>query len=92
MNIERARQITLKELKNSGYPFEERLSKSTGSVYYKIFSSKESLLFRISDHQTNKNVITFRVDHRMDEKNLLKFVRNRVKDLSCRTTKSLLGI
>lgn len=92
MTIENACQVTLKELKKSGYPFKEIKSKSTDSVYYEIHSATEKLLFRIANHKTDKNIITFRVDHKSDNKNLLQFIHNRIKDLSYRSTKRLLGL
>lgn len=92
MTIENACQITLKELQKSGYPFKEIKSKSTDSVYYEIHSASDKLLFRIANHKTDKNIITFRIDHNHDVKNLLQFVQNRIKDLSYRSTKRLLGL
>lgn len=92
MTIQQARQITLHELKKCGYSFKEIQSKSTNSLYFRIESSKESLLFRISDHQTYKDVCTFRIDHKTNDNKLKNFIKNRVYDLSYRNTKKILGI
>lgn len=87
-----ARSIILKELSKSGYEYKEINSKSTDSMYYKISSGESSLLFRISDHPTQKDVITFRIDKHKNRENLQKFVKNRISDLSYRVTKTFLGL
>ncbi len=92
MSFNEAKAIILKEISKSGYKLREHNSKTTNSFYFEISSSCASLLFRVSDHSTGKNVITFRVDHKTNRDNLLRFVKNRISDLSARTTKKLLGI
>lgn len=92
MTLEKACQFTINELKKSGYCFEETKSKTTNSVYYKLFSATNNLIFRISDHNTGTKIITFRIDCSNDFNNLIRFVQKRIKDLSYRSTKQLLGI
>lgn len=84
--------IIRQELKKSGYRYEERNSISTDSIYFKIYSGDQSLLFRVADHNTNKDVITLRVDHRTNEKIVRNFIRNRIDNLSYRVVKSHLGM
>lgn len=85
-------QIVFKEAKKAGYVVEERKSVSTSSVYYTVSSGKYSLLFRVADHKTKSNVITFRVDHKSTLANLENFVKNRLKDLSYRKLRAILGM
>lgn len=88
-----ARSIITKELSKSGYEYREINSKTTDSMYYRISSGETSLLFRISDHPTQKDVITFRIDkHKNNKDNLQKFIKNRISDLSYRVTKTFLGL
>lgn len=93
MTYQDAARIINQELKKSSYNYEEIKSKTTNSLYYKIYSSSESLIFRVSDHNSKKNILTYRIDkHKNNNNNLKKFVQNRVKDLQVRTVKSLLGV
>ena len=62
MSYEQVAQMIFKEAKKAGYVVEERKSVSTNSIYYTIHSGKCSLMFRVSDHSTNSNVITLRID------------------------------
>ena len=95
MNYQAISNIVIPELKKSGYRYEEIKSVSTSSIYYKIYSGDESLLFRISDHKTSKDIKTFRIDVGTDKKNstkLVLFVKNRIADLSYRKVRSYLGM
>lgn len=92
MTINQARQITLNELKKSGYNFKEIQSKSTTSYYYTIWSESGKMIFRIADHCTKKNIITFRIDHKTSCDKMQNFVKARVKDLTVRNTKKILGL
>lgn len=85
-------QIVFKEAKKAGYVVEERKSVTTSSVYYTVKSDTCSLLFRVADHKTRSNVITFRVDYKSTLTNLENFVKNRMKDLGHRRLKLALGI
>ena len=78
---------------NSKCEYEEIISVSTNSIYYKIGSGDNTLLFRISDHKTHKRIATFRTDiGSANSKKLEMFVKNRVNDLKYRRVKSILGI
>lgn len=92
MTLEHAKAIVDKELRRSGYSFVFRESKSTSSCYYKIEGSRDtSLMFRISDHNTNKNVLSFLVTEHQSEAQLVNFVDNRIRDFKKRHLKALLG-
>lgn len=92
ISYDQVSQIVFKEAKKAGYVVEERKSVSTSSVYYTVSSGKYSLLFRIADHKTKSNVITFRIDHKSSIGNLENFVKNRIKDLGYRKLKAVLGM
>ena len=93
MNINEIKKIIYEKVKKKGCFLEERKSNTTGSWYFKIFmSDKISLLFRISDHKTKKDIITLRVDHKISRDVVTRFVNNRCDDLKYRHLKSLLGI
>lgn len=80
-------------LAESQCEYEEIISVSTKSIYYRIGSGDNTLLFRISDHKTHKRITTFRTDiGKPDNKKLELFVRNRINDLKYRRVKSMLGI
>lgn len=85
-------QIIYKEAKKAGYVVEERRSVSTSSVYYTVKYESCSLLFRVADHKTKSNVITFRIDHKSSLQAAENFVKNRMKDLGHRRLKLLLGM
>lgn len=92
MNYEQVSQIVAKEVKKAGYVVIERRSVSTDSVYYTVKSGEFSLLFRVSDHKTRSDVITFRIDHKFSVANFEHFVKNRIKDLGHRHLKAVLGM
>ena len=91
MSINDIRDIVIKQATSRGYRCEERKSSSTDSWYFKIYSIDTSLLFRVSNHTTRKNVITLRTDRKMRREDVLRFVNNRLDDLSFRRVKSLLN-
>lgn len=91
-NIETIRKAVKAAAQRRGYGLEERKSSSTNSWYFKITSGDESLLFRISDHKTETNVITLRLDKKTSYKNIISFIDNRCNDLSTRIIKKALGI
>ena len=92
MNYEQVSQIIFREVKASGYRVTERKSISTNSVYYTLISDRCQLMFRVSDHKTDSNVITLRVDHKNNEQTTINFIRNRIKDLKYRNLKTILGM
>lgn len=92
MTYETISKIIFKEVEALGYRVTERKSVSTNSVYYTLFSSKSQLMFRVSDHKTDKNIVTLRVDQKGVEKNAIHFIRNRIKDLQYRNLKAVLGM
>ena len=92
MNYEQVSQIVVKEVRKAGYVVVERRSVSTDSVYYTVKSGNFSLLFRVSDHKTKSDVITFRIDHKFSVANFEHFVKNRIKDLGRRQLKAVLGM
>ena len=92
MSYEQISAIVFKEAEAFGYKVTERRSLSTNSVYYTIYAGKVKLMFRVSDHGTNKNVITLRIDHKNVSKIAVSFVKNRIKDLRYRNLKSVLGM
>ena len=85
-------KILENEITRKGYEFRERESASTSSRYFVIRSGPTSLLFRVADHPTKKNVITLRTDHRVTKENVVNFARNRCEDVSRRRVKEVLGI
>ena len=92
MEINEIKQIIEKHVKRKGYRLEERKSISTGSWYFKIYSAEVSLLFRVSDHKTKKDIITLRLDHKLTREAVIRFTNNRCEDLSYRRLKTLLGL
>lgn len=93
LSIEAVTNIIVKELKQSDYAVDVKRmdSKSSQSCYFSIKGdSGVSMLFRISDHPTKKNVMTLRVDKKLNKQQVQRFVHNRVKDLKQRTLKVLL--
>ena len=85
-------KIIEKTVDKKGYDIETRKSISTESVYFKIYSGDYSLLFRISDHATKKDVITLRTDLKLTPEKVEGFARNRCRDLSDRKLKGVLGL
>lgn len=91
-NIETIRKAVRTAAQKRGYELEERKSSTTNSWYFKISTGDESLLFRISDHKTETNVITLRLDKKTSYKNIVGFIDNRCNDLSARVIKKALGL
>lgn len=89
MNFAEITRIIRKEVAKKGYELEERKSTTTNSWYFKIYSGKVSLMFRLSDHNTAKDVITLRTDKKITPKSVEGFVQNRCRDLSDRKMKLL---
>jgi hypothetical protein len=93
LSREQISQIVFKEARKAGYVVEERQSVSTSSIYFTLKSGKTSLLFRVADHATKSDVITFRVNYRSGSTDIFqKFVKNRIRDLGRRTLKAVLGL
>ena len=93
MNINEIKQIVVAQATKLGYKCEDRKSSSTDSWYFKLYASQDvSLLFRVSNHTTQKNIITLRVDKGITRKDVERFVANRCRDLSYRKVKRILGI
>lgn len=93
MNINEVKKIIEETIRRKGYVLRERKSASTGSWYFEILSpSNVSLLFRVSDHGTKKDVITLRLDHRINPDRVRNFADNRCRDLSYRCVKKVLGM
>jgi hypothetical protein len=92
MSQEQVAQIIFKEVKKAGYVVEQHRSISTNSVYYTIYGGKESLHIRVSDHATDKNVITLRLDRKNSVKTVESFIKNRIRDLGYRQLKMSLGL
>lgn len=84
--------IMKKEIERSGYRYKLKQSKISDSFYFTIYSGVVSLYFRISDHRTVKNVLTFRVDKKTDHKKVLSFIKNRISDVGRRHVKITLGV
>ena len=93
MTMPEIKRIIEQQVSKRGYYLEERPSNTTGSWYFKIYASPEvSLLFRVSDHKTQKDVITLRIDRQPKYNDVVSFVNNRCKDLGYRHTKAVLGM
>jgi hypothetical protein len=91
MTYEQVAHIIFKEAKKAGYVVEERKSIKTTSRYYTISSGKCSMLMRVSDHSTNSNVITLRIDRKNTDQTVGNFIKNRLSDLGRRERKLVLG-
>ena len=85
-------KIIKEQIKRKGYDFEERKSTSTNSIYYKVYTTNASILFRVADHSTKSSVITLRIDRKINANIVKGFVENRIKGLGKRTLKSFLNI
>lgn len=84
------REIIKQELNKARMDYREIESKETESVYYKLYLRNTSMLFRISDHPTKKDVSTLRFDHRTSEDNVRRYTRNRIRDAKSRELNALL--
>lgn len=85
-------ETELRSLSDLGYKIEKRPSQSTNSCYFKITNRYTSMIFRISDHKTHKNIMTLRLDKENSEETVKKFVRNRIKDFNRRSCDTVLGL
>lgn len=95
MSINHIKSIIINEIEKSGYvcTSEEKLSKTTKSVYYSLCNQNgTTITFRVSNHSSKKNLITLRFDKKIDEKKVKSFVKNRIEDLQKRNLKKLLGL
>lgn len=92
MSIEQVNQIFNKVTTKRGYSLEVKKSKSTESWYFRICSGEYHLLIRVSDHYTQKDIITLRIDKVKKPQNVESFIINRCNDLSKRKLKSVLGL
>ena len=84
------KDIIKQELNKAKVRYEEINSKETESVYYKIYFDNSSMLFRISDHPTKKDVSTLRFDYRTKEDNVRRYARNRIRDAKQREVGAVL--
>ena len=80
MDLNMAKQIITQELNNTHQDYRIVESKSSNSIYFKIFFGKTSLQFRISDHSTKNDISTLRIDYKSTAKTIINYVRNRIKD------------
>lgn len=78
------RDIIKQELNRARMKYREIESKETESIYYKLYLENTSMLFRISDHPTKKDVSTLRFDYKTSEDNIRRYARNRIKDAKSR--------
>ena len=93
ITLDHALGIIRRELKKSGYEINERKSLTSNSVYFCIKGSSESqLLFRVSDHGTQKNIVTLRVDMAKSEKEIIGFVKNRIMGTQKRALRNFYGM
>ena len=83
------RDTIRQELNRAHVDYREIESKETESVYYKLYLGNTSMLFRISDHPTKKDVSTLRFDHKTSEENVRRYTRNRIKDAKSREVKAI---
>ena len=83
------RDIIKQELNKARMNYREIESKETESVYYKLYLGNTSMLFRISDHSTKKDVSTLRFDHKTSEDNVRRYTRNRIRDAKSREVKAI---
>lgn len=67
-------------------------SHSTNSKYYKLVNANTSLIFRISDHNTRKDISTLLIGKHVTEQSIRNYVRNRVKDFHKRSLDTVLGL
>lgn len=91
MTLEQVTMLIKKEIGSMGYEVEERKSTTSKSLYFKIRTAKASLLFRVSDHRPNTNVITLRTDKKLTDQQVRAFARNRIKDLQKRSLYTILN-
>lgn len=93
ITLDHALGIIRRELKKSGYEVSERKSLTSNSVYFCIKGSGNTqLMFRVSDHNTQKNVVTLRVDMTKSEKEIVGFVKNRIMGTQKRALRHFYGM
>jgi len=85
------RDIIKQELNKARMDYREIESKETESVYYKIYLGNTTMIFRISDHPTGKDISTFRFDHKTSADNIRRYARNRIEDARVREVRAVLG-
>ena len=85
------RETIKQELRKAGVESHEIESKETESVYYRIHLSRTTMLFRISDHATSKDVSTLRFDYRTSADKVRRYVRNRINDAKRRELSAVLN-
>lgn len=85
------RETIKQELRKAGVEFHEIESKETESVYYRIHLSRTTMLFRVSDHATSKDVSTLRFDYRTSADKVRRYVRNRINDAKRRELSAVLN-
>lgn len=90
--ITEVKRIVKKEIERLGYGCKEIESKSTTSVYYKIYFGEANMIFRIADHRGKQDIITLRIDKKTTPETIKQFAKNRIKDLTWRKTKMTLGL
>ena len=91
MTYEQVAHIIFKEAKKLGYVVEERKAVKTTSRYYDLSNGRSTMQIRVSDHSTNSNVITLRIDRKNTEQTVSNFIKNRLSDLDRRDRKLVLG-
>lgn len=84
MTINGIKQIFQSVAMQKGFQLEERPSASTNSYYFKLHGPSTSLMFRVSDHPTRDNIITLRMDMKLNPDRVRGFILNRCADLSLR--------
>lgn len=84
------RDIIKQELNKAKMNYKEIESKETESIYYKIYFGNSSMIFRISDHPTKKDVSTFRFDYKTSAENIRRYARNRINDAKAREVGAVL--
>lgn len=80
MDLQTAKTIVRQELNKLHCEYKEIESKTTNSVYYKIYFGKSDLQFRISDHRTKYDISTLRIDYKSSAKTIINYVHNRIQD------------
>lgn len=90
MNMVDIKKVIVKEVASrKGYSLQIMESKSTDSVYFKLFYNDSSLIFRVSDHHGKSNIKTLRVDKKTTKKSVEGFIDNRCRDLGRRSVERL---
>ena len=77
------------EINGSNWKIAIMPSQSTNSVYYKIINNHTSMIFRISDHNTSKDMSYLLITQKVTEDMVRRYVRNRVSDFRKRSHKTM---